>query len=453
MNKTINIVTCMAVMVLVLCSSCKKFLDAKPQQNFVIPSSLKDLQALLDDSNNMNFKGSGATEISADNYYLTDADYSAMSTEGYRRMYVWEKDFLFTPPIMTDWLDTYRPVNNANTVLDHLAKVQRTNDNAVQWDDIKGQALFFRSRFFFVAADTWAPAYNTVTATTDLGIPLRLNSDFNEVSVRSTVKENYERITTDITAAVDLLPLNVPSVTRPSRAAACGLLSRVYLAMQSYDSAFKYADLCLKLKNTLMDYNTINASATAPFAQFNTEVMFETYFGGTPLSSSRCKIDSSLMLSYAPNDLRKTVFFKNNNNGSYAFKGSYSNVALFGGIAVDEIYLTRAECYARKGEAGSAMNDLNTLLVKRWKTGTFVPLTAPSSMVALSIVLTERRKELLMRGSRWMDIKRLNVEGAGIVLKRIINGTTYVLPPNDVKYAMAIPEDVIAVSGIQQNPR
>jgi len=72
---------------------------------------------------------------------------------------------------------------------------------------------------------------------------------------------------------------------------------------------------------------------------------------------------------------------------------------------------------------------------------------------ALQKVLTERRKQLVMRFVRWMDIKRLNKEGASITLKRIINGQLYSLPPNSNLYALAIPEDVIVLSGIQQNPR
>ena len=52
-----------------------------------------------------------------------------------------------------------------------------------------------------------------------------------------------------------------------------------------------------------------------------------------------------------------------------------------------------------------------------------------------------------------MDIKRLNKDGAGITLKRVINGETFLLPPNDPRYAVAIPEDVIATTGMQQNPR
>ena len=115
--------------------------------------------------------------------------------------------------------------------------------------------------------------------------------------------------------------------------------------------------------------------------------------------------------------------------------------------------MMRAECAARQGNISAAMNDLNNLLKKRWKTGTFSNLAATSAAEALSIILTERRKELIMRGLRWMDIKRFNKEGQNIFLKRIILGQAYIIEPNSLRYSLTIPDDVISISGMKQNPR
>lgn len=91
--------------------------------------------------------------------------------------------------------------------------------------------------------------------------------------------------------------------------------------------------------------------------------------------------------------------------------------------------------------------------MKRWKTGTFVPFTASTSSGALATILAERRKELMMRDLRWMDIKRLNKEGAGITLKRIVAGQPYQLQPNEPRFALPLPAYVLALTGMQQNPR
>lgn len=58
-----------------------------------------------------------------------------------------------------------------------------------------------------------------------------------------------------------------------------------------------------------------------------------------------------------------------------------------------------------------------------------------------------------MRGLRWMDLKRLNKDSANIILTRQVNGQTYTLQPNDLRYALPLPEDIIQITGMQQNPR
>ena len=54
---------------------------------------------------------------------------------------------------------------------------------------------------------------------------------------------------------------------------------------------------------------------------------------------------------------------------------------------------------------------------------------------------------------RWMDIKRLNREGANISLKRLVGGKEFVLPANDQRFAIAIPKEIMELSDIEQNPR
>ncbi|MNT13620.1 SusD family protein [compost metagenome] len=94
------------------------------------------------------------------------------------------------------------------------------------------------------------------------------------------------------------------------------------------------------------------------------------------------------------------------------------------------------------------------MLKKRYKnTVPYIPITAVSKEDAIAKILIERRKELVWRGLRWSDIKRLNKIGSEITLKRILNGTDHVLLPNDPRYALPIPDDEIVRSGIDQNLR
>jgi hypothetical protein len=101
----------------------------------------------------------------------------------------------------------------------------------------------------------------------------------------------------------------------------------------------------------------------------------------------------------------------------------------------------------------NALNDLDSLLTHRWRTGTFTPYSISSAAEALDTILVERRKELAFRGLRWSDLRRLNREAWPITLTRNLNGVLYTLTPNSELYTLPIPPDVINFSGIMQNPR
>jgi tetratricopeptide (TPR) repeat protein len=271
------------------------------------------------------------------------------------------------------------------------------------------------------------------------------------------VADTYKNIITDFQRAVKLLPAIPGLKYRPSKSASYGMLARVYLSMSDYTNAEKYADSALALYSKLINYNTLNASAAIPFSQFNDEVIYDSRApAAQALSQSRAKVDTTLYLSYAANDLRKTVFFKTNANGSKAFKGNYTGVSgasLFTGVATNELLLIKAEASIRNGEVEKALGALNTLLKTRWKTGTFIPFAITDKETLLNIVLNERRKELLFRTLRWTDLRRLNLDpDKAKTLYRNLGGTIYTLEPNGSRYVFQIDQDAVNLSGLPQNP-
>ena len=443
---------------LLLLNSCNKFLSEKSDKRLVTPTRLKDLQALLDHSYIISANMAAIGERSSDDYYLEDATYDALSSDYMRNIYTWKGEQLY-PLDENDWDYTYKTIYIANLVLLRLEDIPRTSTNALEWDHIKGQALAIRSFRYLSAAGIWAKAYNAETAKTDLGLPLRQTEDFNEPSVRVSVAETYQQITRSLEEAIPLLPVHTKANTRIGKPAAYTLLARTWLFMREYEKAGRYADSALLVNRTLLDYNSIT-NDKFPYAESNPEIMFSgtgNYdYNGDLLEISTQRIDSTIYQAFDDHDLRKTLFFQENLNGTHSFKGNYSgsSSSKFFGIANSEAFLIRAECLARAGKVTEAMQILNELLVNRYnKNLAFQPLTAGTKEEAVKIILLERRKEMLFRGVRWPDIKRLNLDGANIVLKRKIHGQEYILSPNDNRYAIGIPEDVIQLSGMPQNER
>lgn len=444
-----------AIFLTVTCSSCVKFLEEKPDQKLQIPVNLTDMQSLLDYHLRVGTYEPSAIEVVADDYYLTSEAWRGLASEEQRKLYLWSSSNIF-PVNNNDWSYLYNNVYVANSILERIDKIVVKNEVERQTQlNIKGQALALRGRCFMKLAFIWSPVFSESNQTSPYGIPLKMETDFNKLVKRSTIGETYRQIESDLRQAVALVPSQQVHAVRANKAAVYGLLARLYLVMGDYPHTYAYADSSLQFHKTLLDYNTLKKTDVFPFKVDNVEISLSTrMLTPSMLAYTVGIIDSNLYNSYSDHDLRKSLYFKEDKSGYPRYYGSYSNsYQLFDGIATDEVMLTKIEAAIREGRVTEGIQDLNKLLLLRWEKGKFIPYDSPNKDEALAIILKERRKSLLMRGLRWTDVKRLNREGANILLVRNIEGKRYELKPNDPGYALPIPEQVIAISGIDQNPR
>lgn len=457
-----NLKYVLAILLLTIVYSCNKDdLEIKPDQHLLVPNTLEDLQSLLNNANVMNL-GPGIQIIAADDYEIfSSAALTSFGSTAERNAYLWKRDFYESSTYMPDWDKAYQQVFYANVVLEGLDNITRMQTNAQQHDYIKGAALFFRSMAFYQLTLQFADVYQANTASAKLGIPLKLTADVNEKLTRATLQQCYDQILHDLQQARDLLG-NISEILplRPSQLAADALLARIYLSMSRYEDAFRHADNCIKQRPQLLDYNILPKASNRPITAqvaMSTEVIFwqlmHDYVYALRTTTS---ISTAVVNSYHDNDLRKWIYLRNRNNGIYTFKGNYSGDSFtFTGLAMDEVYLIRAECRARLGDIKGSMDDLNFLMKHRWDNKLASPnFQANNEESALLLILAERRKELITRGLRWFDLKRLNLEKRfAITLKRTLESVDYQLPPNDNRYIFPFPHIEIERHGFQQNDR
>ncbi|HEY4064969.1 MAG TPA: RagB/SusD family nutrient uptake outer membrane protein [Puia sp.] len=440
-------------------NSCKKqddFLNQKPNVSLSTISSLNDCQLLLNNEDLFNTNDISLGEISSDDFYLSTGMFARVQIID-QNAYTWAKSIYPVGQNDYDWSLAYQRIYYSNAVLDALGTISHDGNQQTIYNELKGKALFFRGLSFYNLVQTFALPYDSATATKDLGIPLRLSSDLNVPTTRSSESDCYRQIVSDVTAAIPLLS-DVPQYrTSPSKAACYGLLGRIYLAMANYSKALSAASTCLSYPFPLVDYNTITPAARSLIINgYFTEDIFHStlysYLSITPVFRSLA--DTNLYKMFDSTDLRKKMLYVQNSTGLY-FRGTYDYRAYaYDGIASDEILLIRAECYARASQFGLALADLNTLLENRYRAGTFVPYTLAATGDIVALILTERRKELQYRGLRWTDLRRINKEPKyAVTLSRFVNGVSYTLLPNDIRYALPIPDNEIEVSGIPQNNR
>lgn len=434
---------------------CNKFLEAKSDMSLAIPNTVKDLQAIMDFElyNIRGYPVSG--DIASDYYYMTDVNVNAVNTT-FQDIYLLKGN----ETVAADWTETYKKVMYANVVLDLIDDAKLDGLTERDRDRVKGSALFQRGWNFYWLATLFSPAYVEGAADQLVGIPLRTSPDINISYARSTLKETFEQIVSDLTASSILLP-NVPiNSTRPSKPAAFAALARTYLYMGDVESAFLYADSCLNIKSDLMDYGEMDEDSSLPFTSMNEEVILhntQANSGGI-FNGSRALLDTVLLESYQDGDYRKDMLFqKNEAAGGYNFKGNYSgpiNIYPYCGLATDEIFLIKAECAARLNDLEEAKASLQELLENRYESGS-LPNMELDQLGLVALVLEERKKELAFRfGTRWADIKRLNSHyDDNIQIQRIYENRSLQLPPHDNRFSFLIPWEVISEGDLVQNER
>lgn len=442
--------------------SCKKdWFDIKSKKNITVLSTLRDFEMLLDDYYTMTIGSPAIGEVSGDGYYTTEDAWATLSSDiasfnVQKNAYTWTKQYLNTE--VSDWNMSYKVIFNCNLVLEGLVKIERTMENREQYDRIRGNALFHRGRAYFELSQVFTPPYNA-ESDSEFGLPFKESTDVSEKLQRSTIYQTYDKIEADFKVAAELLPDKAFPVSRGSKAACWGFLARIEMIRENYVEALMYVDKTLEIYNSLLDFNTIS-SDVPNLGLFNDEVIFHTQMITLQLTfyPGFSFIDSALFNKYEDNDLRKSVYFIVEPTG-IIFKGMYNfQISQFAGLATDEMYLMKAEACARTNKISESMIALNDLLLHRYKknsdgTTTLVKRIAFNEKEALEIIIEERRKELLKRGIRWMDLRRFNREQRfAVTLNRAIGGKIYTLLPNSEKYAFPIPDDEISFSNIPQNP-
>ena len=191
--------------------------------------------------------------------------------------YAWDY-YEFKPVLSSIWTEAYNVVANCNNIIQQIEYADpeifawKENEKAMIW----GEALALRAFIQFDMLRLFAPAPSTNPGDRKF-IPY-VNTYPSYISNPKTVNECLELIAKDLIDAKQLL-WKYDSAGSFSRSnnfelagsgekiflirrgfhlnywAATALLARVYLQMQNYDEALRYANLALEQNNQLFDWN------------------------------------------------------------------------------------------------------------------------------------------------------------------------------------------------------
>lgn len=438
----LNIIILLLIISAAVLSCEESFLEEKPDRSMVVPKTIDDLRALLNNSIVMNRSYGGLSNIASDDFYLLDNTWHSLTIVSEKNAYVWADDIYENELFVFDWKMPFQVVFYANIVIDSAKKLKGKNKESKIEDKIIAEAKFYRAWAYHCLSVLYCKTYVPESAKIDKGLPLRTDYDVNVFTKQSSLDDTYNFIVTDLSDGIENLPDVSDFATVPSKASTYGLLARIYLSMGEYDKSLDAAKQSLAYNNELLNYNRLEIDKDYPFQILNKEVLFHASQVGTAaLSRQNARIDTVLYNSYSNNDLRKRAFFIEHIDGTMLYKGSYNeDYVPFNGITTAEIYLTEVECLARLARTSEAKDKLKQFLVNRYSSN--IPDYDVNDI--LKYTLEERRKELVFRGIRWMDLKRLNLEeSTSTVLKRNIGGKEYILLPNSERYVFPIPNIVL----------
>jgi starch-binding outer membrane protein, SusD/RagB family len=419
-----------AIIIIASLASCKKVIESEPTHQLdgsTRFTSIEDFDFALTGAYALfrsgNYYGGGSNAfVNLPDMMSDNLNETSESLGNYQNMSTWRyaED---EPNIDATWQASYRIISQANLLLRDIDNFSATDGGAVK--RIKAQALAIRAMVHFDLLRYWAEEYDRNS--TKPGIPYITVFDYEQKPARGTVKETYDHIEADLQQARGLINSGLDKAINASGKAYIdiqgvnAIMARVFLYSNQLDSAIKYSTIVINsiplstrtnFPNIWTDASTSEVIWSVSFNAGEGRIGDPVYF--VPNNRSSYRPNPALVTMYDPvNDVRYSSYFQLRNNrlvvSKYLAKAAQvprpDGITNFKAFRTGEMYLIRAEAYARKGGANevSALTDLNTLRATR--IAGFIPGTETGATLINAIAL-ERRKELICEGQRWFDLKR-----------------------------------------------
>lgn len=421
-----------------LTTGCDSFLDIQPVGK-VIPTTVPEFRSLITEAYVTVPDDRGLASFRSDEVLL-DATMSANDLGSYLDIWRWNDDAPDRNTATFSWRQFYHVLFIANYVIE--SEEMMTGGTTEEVRQMVGEAYMLRALMHFNLVNLHAPAYTTCDPAVTKAVPLKLDSDVEEVLSRNTVAEVYDAILKDLDSAEKYLNcekwddgynyrFNTLSVD--------ALRSRVYLYMGRWQDALDASERVLKVKNTLSD---ISSQLPNEYNSVENIVALEQVF--TASYARTIKVDRDFYRLYTSADLRRRKYYN---------QVTASNIVLLKGgsntysctLRVGEMVLNAAEAAWHLERRDDAASYLLTLQRTRFNDGGAAKETAVAAMTdaeLLDEILDERARELAFEGHRWFDLRRTGQPR----LERTYRGETIVLEQGDPRYTIRIPAEAITAN-------
>lgn len=460
-----------AALVCFLLSSCTDYLNIAPKGN-KIPTTLADFEALLRDQYTISRTPVTNALYLLNDVYLTNSQVNTPSLS--QANYMWDES---ADRIMLNNADEgtyyvlYGAISSCNLIVENVPTATEATD--AERNEVIAYAKVIRALCYDVLVNYYADTYDASTAAEKRSVPLITSADIDAPYTQVSIQAMYDFIIQDVKEAIEMgLPAQSMTAIHPNLGAGYALLARVYLQMQNYSEALRYADLALAQNDQLYDWNTFyeehkaaiedpdNYDKIATPMQYDYVENYYLRLGEQSVYDSYEKdIPVERAARFEEGDARflSRWKLKTDNNDTY-YKALESGYFNHGGLTTCEAYLIKAECQARLAEGNDyseAMNTLNAVRITRIRPEVYRPAVASTLEEALSQIRRTKDNELIFSIVPFADARRYNQEGMYTrTLTKTYGGKEYTLSPTSHLWTMPFPAGALNNPGngtIEQN--
>lgn len=472
-----------AIMVGLITSCSKDFLDQTDPSNLNRQTYVTDLNSLQDFTNGIQALtdrfllynlGGAYGDVIADNVKPSTAFTPMFLGPHYRWSQVAEDGTEQVVSYLSlamngEWRSCYLIVRQCNFVIEEIGKYY--SENPVVADKLKGQAMAIRAVIYHKLVNIFAQNYSFTPDGSHPGIPYIKTSDVSQSFHRNTVAEVYTFLISDLTEAIQLLPESFRDSRFMTKNAARAFLARVYLYKGDFpkakETALEVASRVPILKisdgypNAISKYieNPGNNETIYQLTPTYTEVedlLFSTTFVSNSYRGNRlfATQDIVTVLQEIPDDIRNSWVTPSGAEWQIVkYPIGVANKHLIPRcdyyqpvIRSSEMFLTIAEAASKTGDENTAREYLNAVRQRAAPLLTPVIATGPA---LLDSIYKERRKEFAFEGTRMFDIQRWHQK---VQRTDALFSDSKELPYPSNKAIAPIPMVDVKVSGLKQNP-
>ena len=451
----------LAVMVLV--SSCEDVLDLKPTDSIDEEKAFETVEDLEPGILGVyaSLGGSGAIASSS-----RASDDLRLSDENTR-----DKECKFTIGHMLQVKEVLQAhgwiwlilLTVANRVIEATEKFKDETDKAEFINKVIGEAKFIRAYCHFELVRMFSGNYSPDA----LAVPYMFESDVAAEPAREKASVVYTNIINDLNDAKAMIPADFTDRTRVTRDAVTALLARVALYQNDYANAISFATEVIDNSNVRMATPAEFTGIWTDESADDVEVLFrrvrvtpdEGLLGDIYTRASNGDIffhpGIDLMSKYSVDDVRSNAYFAQVDGKDVVAKhrgkvGGTLNLVDLKLLRVSELYLIRAEAYARTNDLVNAAANINTLRTNRITS--YTNISFASQALALDEILLERRKELAYEGHRFYDLRRFEKPIERIAEDAVL-ASNATLEAGNFRFVFPIPiEEIFANDNMVQNP-